>query len=270
MKKGKLVFTLFYTMLKIGLFTFGGGYGMIALLENEFVAKRKWISKEEFLDMIAIAESSPGPIAINSSTYIGYKMAKFWGSLAATIGVCIPSFVIIFVISLFLDSFLALEFVGYAFRGIQVGVSFLIFNAGIKMLKDVKKKPLPIIILATTIVCMVCFSIFAIKFSSIFYIIIGGVLGLFVYHIGNICAKQKNKHLELSLKQENQGIDKPKANLDKESLQTIEKELKQETKEFENILLTMEQNNKDKISKWQSKVSTLVDKAPNKKKGGKK
>jgi chromate transporter len=119
MKKSKLVFTLFLTMLKIGLFTFGGGYGMIALLENEFVAKRKWITKEEFLDMIAIAESSPGPIAINSSTYIGYKKAGFLGSLFATIGVCIPSFVIIFIISLFLDAFLKLTYVAYAFKGIQ-------------------------------------------------------------------------------------------------------------------------------------------------------
>ena len=75
---------LFITMLKIGLFTFGGGYAMIALLENEFVSRRKWIEKNEFLDMVAIAESTPGPIAINAATYIGYRVLRFRGSLIAT------------------------------------------------------------------------------------------------------------------------------------------------------------------------------------------
>ena len=85
----------------IGLFTFGGGYAMIALLEEELVSKRKWIDKEEFLDLVAIAESTPGPIAINMATYVGYKRAGFLGALFSTIGMCIPSFVIIFLISLF-------------------------------------------------------------------------------------------------------------------------------------------------------------------------
>ena len=100
---------LFITMLKIGLFTFGGGYAMIALLENEFVSRRKWIEKNEFLDMVAIAESTPGPIAINAATYIGYRVLRFRGSLIATVGVCIPSFAIIYVISLFFDKFLSLN-----------------------------------------------------------------------------------------------------------------------------------------------------------------
>ena len=100
---------LFITMLKIGLFTFGGGYAMIALLENEFVSRRKWIEKNEFLDMVAIAESTPGPIAINAATYIGYRVLRFRGSLIATVGVCSPSFAIIYVISLFFDKFLSLN-----------------------------------------------------------------------------------------------------------------------------------------------------------------
>ncbi len=91
----KKYLTLFLTMLKIGLFTFGGGYAMIALLENEFVSRKKWIEKDEFLDMVAIAESTPGPIAINSATYLGYKILGVTGSLTATIAVCIPSFFII-------------------------------------------------------------------------------------------------------------------------------------------------------------------------------
>ena len=111
MKKSKLIFSLFLTMLKIGLFTFGGGYAMIALLENEFVSKRAWIDKEEFLDMAAIAESTPGPIAINAATYIGYKNAGFLGATVSTLGICFPSFVIIYTISLFFDAFLSFELV---------------------------------------------------------------------------------------------------------------------------------------------------------------
>ena len=108
---------LFFTMLKIGLFTFGGGYAMIALLENEFISKKKWMEKDEFIDMVAIAESTPGPVAINSATYIGYKLLGFWGSVLATIAVCIPSFAIIFVISLFFDAFITLTLVLTPFAG---------------------------------------------------------------------------------------------------------------------------------------------------------
>ncbi len=99
--------TLFLTFLKIGAFTFGGGYAMIALLENEFVERKKWIEKDDFLNMVAIAESTPGPVAINSATYIGYKIAGLFGAAAATVAVCIPSFTVIFCISLFFDQFLS-------------------------------------------------------------------------------------------------------------------------------------------------------------------
>ena len=135
----KKAWTLFLTFLKIGAFTFGGGYAMIALLENEFVIKKKWIKHDEFLDMVAIAESTPGPVAINSATYIGYKIDGISGALASTVAVCIPSFVIIYLISLFFNQFLALKYVGYAFKGIQVCVIYLILSAGISMLKGLKK-----------------------------------------------------------------------------------------------------------------------------------
>ena len=105
----KKAWTLFLTFLKIGAFTFGGGYAMIALLENEFGIKKKWIKHDEFLDMVAIAESTPGPVAINSATYIGYKIDGISGALASTVAVCIPSFVIIYLISLFFNQFLALK-----------------------------------------------------------------------------------------------------------------------------------------------------------------
>ena len=175
---------LFLTMLKIGLFTFGGGYAMIALLENEFVTKRKWIEKDEFLDMVAIAESTPGPIAINAATYLGYKMHGVIGSLLATVAVCIPSFVIIYAISLFFDAFLALTLVAHAFRGIQVCVIWLILSAGLKMLKQMKKTTFNIVILSAVITCMVAFSVFSVRFSTIFYILISGGVGLFLYLIG--------------------------------------------------------------------------------------
>ncbi len=173
-------------MLKIGLFTFGGGYAMIALLENEFVANKKWIEKDEFLDMVAIAESTPGPIAINAATYIGYKTAGVLGSVLATVAVCMPSFIIIYVISLFFDAFLAFKYVEYAFRGIQVCVIYLILSAGIKMLKGLEKNVFNIILLSATAVLMVVFSILAIKFSTVFYILISGAVGVFVYLLSKL------------------------------------------------------------------------------------
>lgn len=181
-----MVLQLFFTMLKIGLFTFGGGYAMIALLENEFVEKKKWLDKDEFLNIAAIAESTPGPIAINSATYIGYKNAGVLGSVAATIGVCIPSFVIIYVISLFFDTFLSLTYVEYAFRGIQVCVVYLILSAGLKMLKQIEKNTFNVVVISATILSMVLLSLFAINFSTVFYILISGTAGVLVYLLGKI------------------------------------------------------------------------------------
>ena len=177
-------------MLKIGLFTFGGGYAMIALLENEFVSKKEWIEKDEFLDMVAIAESTPGPIAINAATYIGYKMLGFLGSLTATVAVCIPSFVIIYAISLFFDAFLSFTLVAYAFRGIQVCVIWLILSAGLKMLKRMKKTAFNILILSAVILCMVAFSVFSVSFSTIFYILLSGGIGVFIYALGLLRGKK--------------------------------------------------------------------------------
>ena len=174
---------LFFTMLKIGLFTFGGGYAMIALLEHEFVEKKKYLEKQEFLDMVAIAESTPGPIAINAATYIGYKQLGFLGALACTVAICIPSVVIIFAISLFFDAFLSLKLVEYAFRGIQVCVVYLIFSAGLKMLKQMKKTPLSVTIVVMVVLCMIAFSLLAVKFSTILYILICGCIGLLIYLI---------------------------------------------------------------------------------------
>ena len=192
----KSLWLLFINMLKIGLFTFGGGYVMIHLLENEFVSKKKWIEEDEFMDLVAIAESTPGPIAINCSTYIGYKKEKILGAVLATLGMCIPSFTIIFFISLFFNQFLSIGWVAAAFKGIQVCVVFLILSAGVKMLKKMKKKPFNLIVMSATFLCMVAFGVFAVSFSSIFYILISGFVGLLIYLIGYFKSKKSPEQKE--------------------------------------------------------------------------
>ena len=193
MKRTKELLPLLFTMLKIGLFTFGGGYAMLALLENEFVGKWHWLEKEEFLDMVAIAESTPGPIAINAATYIGYKLCGFWGALLSTVAICIPSLVIIYTISLFLDAFLSLTLVARAFRGIQVCVIYLILSAGIKLLRGMKKTPLSLSLLCGTVLCMVTCSMLAVRFSTVFYILIGGALGVLFYLIRHLRKKKEER-----------------------------------------------------------------------------
>ena len=178
---------LFFTFLKIGAFTFGGGYAMAALLEHEFVEKKKWISKEEFMDMVAIAESTPGPVAINSATFIGYKTEGVLGALLATVAVSIPSFVIIYLISLVFDCFLSLSYVAYAFKGIQVGVVYLIFSAGIKMAKGLKKDIFSRLILAAVFLLMTFFTLTSVSFSSVFYILICGFLAVVLSLIRTAC-----------------------------------------------------------------------------------
>lgn len=186
--KNKLT-QLFFTFLKIGAFTFGGGYAMIALLEHEFIEKKKWIDKDEFLNMVAVAESTPGPVAINSATYLGYRVGGVAGAALSTLAVSIPSFVIIYIISLFFDRFLSLTYVAYAFKGIQVCVVYLIASAGVKMLRGLEKNVLNYTVMVVVLVVMTAFSITAVSFSSIFYILISGAVGWLVYMIGRLVRK---------------------------------------------------------------------------------
>ena len=181
MQKAKQCLKLFLVMFRIGLFTFGGGYAMISLLESELVSKRKWVETDEFYNMVAIAESTPGPVAINAATYVGYKLAGFLGALAATVAVCLPSFVIIFIISLFFDAFLSLTYVAYAFDGIQVCVIFLILQAGVKMLLKLERNVWNILVLISVVACMVTLSVLSIAFSSVWYILITAGLALVLY-----------------------------------------------------------------------------------------
>lgn len=183
-QEAKSLGTLFFTFFKIGLFTFGGGYAMIALLEEEFIQRRRWLDKDEFLDMAAIAESTPGPVAINSATYLGYKLAKVPGAATATVAVCLPSFLIIYAISLFFEQFTQLTVIANAFKGIQVCVIYLIFSAGVRMLKALDKSPFATGVLAAVMLVMVGLSLAGVSVSSILLILLGGAAGVAAWLIG--------------------------------------------------------------------------------------
>lgn len=183
-QEAKSLGTLFFTFFKIGLFTFGGGYAMIALLEEEFIQRRKWLDKDEFLDMTAIAESTPGPVAINSATYLGYKLAKVPGAATATVAVCLPSFLIIYAISLFFEQFTQLTVIANAFKGIQICVIYLIFSAGVRMLKALDKSPFATGVLAAVMLVMVGLSLAGVNVSSILLILLSGAAGVAAWLIG--------------------------------------------------------------------------------------
>ena len=183
-QEAKSLGTLFFTFFKIGLFTFGGGYAMIALLEEEFIQRRKWLDKDEFLDMTAIAESTPGPVAINSATYLGYKLAKVPGAATATVAVCLPSFLIIYAISLFFEQFTQLTVIANAFKGIQICVIYLIFSAGVRMLKALDKSPFATGVLAAVMLVMVGLSLAGVSVSSILLILLNGAAGVAAWLIG--------------------------------------------------------------------------------------
>lgn len=180
-KSKKMWLLVFFLFMKIGLFTFGGGYAMIGLIRRELIDRRKWITPEEFTDMIAVSESTPGPLAINSATYVGYKVGGFLGALFATIGVVIPSFVIIFVISLFLERFLQIRVVAAAFQGIQVAVAFLILSAGIKLFRELRKNRLTVALAILVFCAMIVLDALSLSFSSIWFILIGAGIGLAFY-----------------------------------------------------------------------------------------
>ena len=144
--------SLFLTFMKIGTFTFGGGYAMIPLIQREVVEEKKWINESELMDMIAIAESTPGPIAINSATFVGHHVGGFWGAFCATVGVILPSFAIIAAISYVLQQFERLRAVKYAFLGIRAGVLALILKAFWNMARQIPKKAVSCCIAAAAFV----------------------------------------------------------------------------------------------------------------------
>ena len=146
--KKRRIWLLFLTFFKIGAFTFGGGYAMIPLISKEVVETHKWITDDDILEIVAIAESTPGPIAINSATFVGFRVAGFWGAFAATFGVVLPSFVIITVLSFVLRQFQSLKPVKYAFYGIRAGVLALLLKALYTMFKKCPKHLVSCIVMA--------------------------------------------------------------------------------------------------------------------------
>ena len=181
---------LFFTFAQIGLFTFGGGYAMIAMIENNCVERKQWITHDEMINITVIAESTPGPIAINCATFTGYKKAGFMGALVATLGMISPSFIIIYLISTFLDNFLELTIIANAFKGIKIAVGFLILDAAITMVKKMHKKKLPRAIMVCSCIAMFCINIFALDFSSISLMIIAAVVSLTIF-VANGAPEQK-------------------------------------------------------------------------------
>ena len=189
MNKLKTNFVLFYNFLKIGAFTFGGGLAMIPLVSRIVVEKYHWMTEEEMMDMIAIAESTPGVIAVNLATYVGFKLNKFFGALFATLGVVLPSFIIISLISFFYEKFIAIEVVSWAFMGIKACVAVLILNAGIKLFKNVKKNIFSIVVL------LIAFSLclFVDAISTVYIILSGLIIGVAYYSIEAAIKKRKEK-----------------------------------------------------------------------------
>lgn len=176
--KAKKIRALFVTFFKIGAFTFGGGYAMIPLIQREIAENKKWITNDDILDVIAIAESTPGPIAINSATFVGYKVAGFWGSFFATLGMVIPSFVIITVIAFFLDMFRHIQAVNFAFNGIRAGVLVLILKALVSMYKQCPKNLAAYIIMALAFIAAAILDI-----NVLLIIIVCAIIGLITYNI---------------------------------------------------------------------------------------
>ena len=187
-----IILLLFLSMLKIGCFAFGGGYAIIALLENEFISKRKWIDHDEFLDIVAIAESTPGPIAINMATYIGYRLRGVLGAVVATVGMCVPSFVIMYFVSLFYEQLMDIALVAAAFKGIQICVVYLIASAGLKILNKMKKTPQNIAVFSITCLGMILCTLFDIHISSVWFILGAGILGLMMFFVKKHKTREEN------------------------------------------------------------------------------
>ena len=176
-----ILLDLFLTFAKIGLFTFGGGYAMIAMIENNCVERKQWITHDEMMNVTVIAESTPGPIAINCATFTGYKKAGLIGALVATLGIVVPSFAVIYLISMFLNNFLELTIIANAFKGIKIAVGILILDVAVTMIKKMHKKKLPRTIMLCSCVVMLCINIFSWNFSSISLMLIAAAISLTIF-----------------------------------------------------------------------------------------
>ena len=178
-----MLLELFLTFMKIGMFTFGGGYAMIAVVENACVEDKHWITHDDMMNITVIAESTPGPIAINCATFVGYKKRGLIGAAVATTGMILPSFLIIYLVARFLDSFLEISWIAHAFEGIKLAVGILIVDAGVKMLKQIPAKPVPRMVMACAFSAMLLIDILALRISSIALLLIAAAVSLVLFTI---------------------------------------------------------------------------------------
>ncbi len=189
----KILSRLFFTFFKIGAFTFGGGYAMISLIYLECVEKEAWITSDEFMEVTVIAESTPGPIAINCATYTGYKKAGLIGALISTLGIVLPSLIIIYLITHIFEDLFSHSLVLHIFKGIRVAVAILIVQAAQKMIKNILKKSdnhsFALTMIISFFLVVLVLNIFNINFSIIYLILISGIMGLSLY-------SHKNKKAE--------------------------------------------------------------------------
>ena len=179
-----LLLDLLLTFMKVGFFTFGGGYAMISVIEDICVEKKKWITHEEMMDMTIIAESTPGPIAINCATYVGQKHGGFAGSVIATLGMVIPSFLVIYLIASVLNNFLEITLIAKAMKGIKVGVSLLILSVGLTMLGKMQKKPFPRAVCGCAFGFMLLNNLLGWGISIIRLMIVAGLAGYLFFKFG--------------------------------------------------------------------------------------
>lgn len=172
----EILFQLFLSFFKIGAFSFGGGYAMLPLLEKEIIVKHNWLSSSEFIDIFAISEMTPGPIAVNSATFLGFKVAGVLGSFIATLAVILPSFIVITLLYLSIEKFKESKYIDWIFQGIRPVVLGLIAAAGVTVgktgLTDIKG-----ITIAGFLFYLVSFK----EINPIWAIIIGGGLGFILY-----------------------------------------------------------------------------------------
>lgn len=185
-----ILLDLFLSFAKIGLFTFGGGYAMISLIDDLCVERKKWITHEDMVNVTVIAESTPGPVAINCSTFVGYKQKGMLGAVVATLGMILPSFSIIFLISRFLDRFLEIVWIANAFRGIKLAVAVLILDAGIRLLRKMRKKPLSNVIALLSFVLMLLINLLSLRLSTILLMLTAGFISLLFFVLASPSEKE--------------------------------------------------------------------------------
>lgn len=187
------MFDLFFSFFKIGAFTIGGGYVMLPLMESTCVENKKWLTHDEFMNIVVIAESTPGPIAINLATYTGYKLYKLKGGLISTLAVVLPSIIVICLIFIFLEIFLENKYIAYAFIGIRIAVSIIIINASINMFKKEEKDLFGLFIFIISFIITIISNIFSLNISIISIIIISTILAIISYLF------EKNKGLKWNI-----------------------------------------------------------------------